>query len=79
VTSVLDRVPVSRITTQAKQVHAGRTALTLIAGLFFVLGWVTFKTFAVLWLALVWCAVASREGWREAKRSKVSRGSARAG
>jgi hypothetical protein len=70
VTSVLDRVPVSRISAQARQVHAGRALLTLIAGLFFVLGWVTFKVFAVLWLAVVWCAVATREGWREAKKPR---------
>jgi hypothetical protein len=82
-TRALDRIPVASITAQAREVHAGRTLLTLLAGLFFLVGWVAFRVAAVAWLALVWCAVATREGWREAKRSeaarKVSRGPARAG
>ncbi len=82
-TSVLDRVPVASITAQARQVHAGRTLLTLLAGAFFLAGWVAFRVAALAWLALAWCAVATREGWREARKAeaarKVSRGSARAG
>lgn len=82
-TSILDRVLVERITAQAREVHAGRTLLTLLAGFFFVLGWVAFRVVAVVWLGLAWCAVAAREGWRDARKAeaarKVSRGSARAG
>lgn len=82
-TTILDRVPVERITAQAREVRAGRTLLTLLAGFFYVLGWVAFRVVAVVWLAVVWCAVATREGWREARKAeaarKVSRGSARAG
>ena len=78
-TTILDRVPVERITAQAREVHAGRTLLTLLAAFFFALGWVAFKTCALLWLAAAWCAVATREGWREARKTKVSRGPARAG
>lgn len=78
-TTILDRVPVERITAQAREVHAGKTLMTLVAGLFFVIGWVAFRVVAVVWLAMVWCAVATREGWRESRkaeaRRKVSRGS----
>lgn len=66
-TTFLDRIPVDRITRQARDVHAGRALLTLIAGAFYVVGWVVFKVAAVLWLALAWCAVATREGWRQAR------------
>lgn len=67
-TTVLDRVPVDRITTQAKQVRFGHTILTIIAAVFFSLGWVAAKA----WLAIVWCVVAVKVGWREA-RSPASR------
>ncbi len=81
--TILNRVPVERITAQARQVHAGRTLLTLLAGAFFLAGWVAFRVAALAWLALAWCAVATREGWREARKAeaarKVSRGSAREG
>jgi len=72
-TTILDRVPVERITAQARQVHAGRTLLTMLAGFFFLLGWVAFRVVAVAWLALTWCAVAAREGWREARKAEAAR------
>lgn len=65
-TTILARVPVDRITAQARTVHAGRVLLTLIAGALYLAGWVAFKVVAVLWLAMAWCAVATREGWRSA-------------
>jgi len=72
-TTILDRVPVERITAQARQVHAGRTLLTMLAGFFFLIGWVAFRVVAVAWLALTWCAVATREGWREARKAEAAR------
>ena len=63
-TSVLDRVPVDEITQQAQQVKPGRTALTVVAAVLFGLGWVTARVFSVVWLAVMWCGVAVREGWR---------------
>lgn len=76
-TTIANRRPlpyrVERITEQAREVHAGRALLTLLAGFFFALGWVAFKVCAVAWLAMAWCAVATREGWREARKPKVTR------
>jgi hypothetical protein len=72
-TTILDRVPVERITAQARQVHAGRTLLTMLAGFFFLIGWVAFRVVAVAWLALTWCAVATREGWLEARKAEAAR------
>ena len=63
-TELLDRVPVDRITEQAREVRPGRTILTLIAGLLFGLGWVLAKVFAVLWLCFTWSWAAVRVGWQ---------------
>lgn len=57
-------VPVEEITAQARQVRFGRTVLSLIGFVFFALGWVL----STAWLALCWCAVAVRTGWREAQQ-----------
>jgi hypothetical protein len=62
--TVLDRVPVDRITAEARDVSFSRTILTLIGFVFFAIGWL----FSTGWLAVCWCGVAMRTGWREAKR-----------
>ena len=72
---VLDRVPVSRITDEAKQVRFGRTLLSVIGGLLYALGWITAKAFGVVWLAVVWAGVAVKIGWVDARnRDRLSRG-----
>ena len=63
-TAMLERVPLDEITAQARDVRPARTALTIIAGTLFGLGWITARVFAVLWLAATWSWVAVREGWR---------------
>ena len=68
-TDLLDRVPVDRITEQAKQVRFWRSVATLVAACLFGLGWLTAKGFGVLWFAAVWSACAIREGWRDARNS----------
>jgi hypothetical protein len=65
--TLLDRVPVERITTEARQVHFGRTLLTLLAGLFWLVGWSVGKAFTAVWLALAFVAVAVRIGWSDAR------------
>ena len=79
VTDVLSRVPVERISEQAREVRPGRAALTVVAAVLFAAGWVAFKMFSVMWLARVWSAVAVREGWREARNAQVKRGLAGTG
>lgn len=72
--TTLDWVPVDDITRQARDIHPARTLLTWLAAVLFAFGWLLHKTFLVLWLAGAWSYVAAREGWREAGRSRVSRG-----
>lgn len=67
--AVLERVPLNRITEHARQVQFTRTALTVLAGLLFGLGWLVAKVFGVLWLALAWSVTAVRLGWVEARPS----------
>jgi hypothetical protein len=75
-TAVLERVPLDAITEQARQVRFWRTVLTVIAGVLFGAGWLTARA----WLAVAWCAVAFREGWREGRgTTRVNRGPSRPG
>jgi hypothetical protein len=74
-TSVLDRVPVDAITEQAQQVRFGHTLLTIVAAVFFGIGWLAAKS----WLTVAWCAVAIREGWRDGRGQGVSHGPSRPG
>ncbi|MFW6034029.1 MAG: hypothetical protein ACOC9R_02735 [bacterium] len=67
-TTVLDRVPVDRVAAEAREIQFRRTALTLLAGLFFVVGWVAGKTLGAVWLAVAWSAAAVKVGWQEARR-----------
>lgn len=55
------------ITAQARQMRPGTAALAVIGGLLFTLGWVTAKSFGVLFLATAWCFAAGRMGWRQAR------------
>ncbi len=67
---LLDRVPVDRITTEAREVDFRRTALTLLAGLFWLIGWTTGKALGGIWLALAWSATAVRVGWADARPAR---------
>ena len=64
---VLDQVPVSRITDEARQVRFGHTLLAVVAGLLYTLGWVAAKTFGAVWFALAWTATAVKIGWKDAR------------
>ncbi len=71
-TALLERIPVEEIGVQARQARPGRAVLTVIAAVFFGLGWCAAKSV----LAVSWACVAVREGWREGRRGAVSRGAA---
>ena len=71
-TAVLDRVPVDVISAQAQQARPGRAVLTVIAALFFALGWCAGRFV----LAASWACVSVKLGWREGRKAAVSRGAA---
>jgi hypothetical protein len=64
---VLRRVPVEQITREAREARFWRTVLLVLAGVLFGLGWLAFKTFAVVWLAMAWTATAVKLGWKAAR------------
>ena len=75
-TSLTEILPVDEITEQARQVHMGRTLLTVIAAVFFCLGWTASRAF----FAMAWCAVAVRVGWQAGRRpGQVTGGPSRPG
>lgn len=65
--TVLDRVPVDRITEQARELHPGRTLLTLLAALLYGLGWLAGKTVMGVWFVLAWSFAAVKVGWTDAR------------
>lgn len=66
--AVLDRVPVDRITAEARKIRFWRTVLTLLAGLLFLIGWSVAKAFGVAWLVAAWTATAVKVGWLEGRK-----------
>jgi hypothetical protein len=70
---MLDRVPVERISREARQIQFRRVLLTLFAGLFFAVGWSVAKMFGVLWLAVAWSAAAVKVGWQDARKTTGAR------
>jgi hypothetical protein len=47
--------------------------LTLLAGVFWLVGWTTGKTLGGIWLALTWAATAVRVGWSDARPTPPTR------
>jgi hypothetical protein len=69
-TAMLERVPLERISAEARQARPGRTALLVIAGVLFAVGWAAAKVAGVVWLALAWSATAVKVGWAEARQPR---------
>lgn len=67
-TAVLDRVPIDRISAEAREVRFGRTLLTVLAALFFGIGWLVAKAFGLVWVVVAWVGVAVKIGWMEARK-----------
>jgi hypothetical protein len=63
VTNLLDRVPVDRVSAEARQIHLGRVLLTLLIGLFWALGWLAGKAT----LAVGFAYAAAKVGFTEAR------------
>lgn len=62
-TRLVDRVPLERIQAEARQVDLGRALLTLLVGVFWLLGWLAGK----LTLGVGFAYAAARVGYVEAR------------
>lgn len=69
----VDTVVVDRITAQAREIRFSRVFLTVLAGVFYALGWITARAFGVIWLAMTWTAVAVKVGWQEGRKTPPKR------
>jgi len=67
VTQLLHRVPVDRIQAEAREVHLGRILLTLLVGVFFLLGWLAGKAT----LAVGFSCAAAKVGFQEARGAEA--------
>lgn len=63
--TIFDQTLPARVTAQAPDVHVGRLLATVLAALFYALGWTAAKTVRVVVFALAWSFTAVRLGWRE--------------
>ncbi len=61
--TVLDRVPVDQISDDARQVQVGRALLTVVAFIFWAIGFAAARAVG----GIVWAGVAVRTGWREGR------------
>lgn len=63
--TVFDQTLPARVSAQTPDVHIGRLLATVLAALFYGLGWIAAKTVRVVVFALTWSFTAVRLGWRE--------------
>jgi hypothetical protein len=62
VTTTLERIPVDRISRQAAEVRTGHALLSVIAAVFYAVGYAAGRIVPML----MWCGFAIREGFRPA-------------
>ena len=63
--TVFDQTLPGRVTASTPDVHVGRLLATVLAALFYALGWVAARTVRVVVFAAAWSFTAVRLGWRE--------------
>jgi hypothetical protein len=66
---LIERVPTEEIRQEAEQIHLGKLLLTLLVGVFFLIGWTAGKASLGTRFALA----AMRRGWKEARGEPVGR------
>lgn len=69
--TILDRVDTDRISVEAREIHPGRTLLTVIAAVLYAIGWLLGTIVVGTWVALAWSFTAIRIGWQDAARARL--------
>lgn len=67
-------VEVARLEAEAHEIHLGRTLLTILAAVFYALGWGAAMIVIGVWTVLTWSAAAMRLGWQDAFGRRRLRG-----
>jgi hypothetical protein len=67
-------VELDRIAVEAHRIDLGRTALTLLAGLFWLIGFVVGKLVIGVVAAVTYSMAAVKVGWQDAHRQTTRRG-----
>lgn len=68
--ATLDRIPLDRISAQARQVAFARTLLAIVTGILFGLGWLVAKVVGAVWFGVVWSAVAVKVGYQAGREGR---------
>lgn len=75
-TTIVDVVPVEKISERARELRPGRVAQSVIGGLLFALGWLVMNTLRGAWWVISWCLAGFLTGWDSAahRQPRRSRG-----
>lgn len=65
----LDEAAVERVSQRAREVKFSRVMASLLGSVFFFLGWLAAKVFTVSWFVIVWCALATADGWQQGRQA----------
>lgn len=53
---------------QARTIKPLRTLLTVLASVFYAVGWVAAWTLGLAWVAITWAVAAVQVGWKSARK-----------
>jgi hypothetical protein len=68
-----ERIDLDRVEAEAQRISIGRGLLTLIAGMFYVLGWLAGKVVLGVAATVTWSIAAAKIGWQDARRPTRAR------
>lgn len=74
-----DARALERIQAQASEIDPVKVAVSIVAAIPYVLGWVIAKVFTVAWVVLSWTIAAGRVGWQDAREGRRQQPSLRSG
>ena len=70
---IAERVDLERVEAEARRIDIGRGLLTLVAALFYVLGWTAGRIVIGIATVLTWSIAAAKVGWQDAHRPARTR------
>ena len=68
---MLERIDLDRISREAHQIDIGRMLLTLLAGIFWLIGWSVAKVCILLVAIVTYSIAAMKVGWQDAHEGSM--------